>query len=519
VTLTYGYDPSGDVTSITDSLSGSGGAGQGIATYQYDSALRLTTVTQSLGGTTYGEITITYDSGGRTTKVYRSVDASGTDVITTYGYDAANDVTGISNFQATEGNNHLPSPFVTDGPTYNSAGEMTQYSQTYGGNNVSNTYTYDHAGQLTGSTGTVNDSYSYDLNGNPNASGYTTGAGNEMTASPGYTYTYDNVGNLTSATNTSTHVTRTYTYDYDNRLTNVTVGGTVMATYTYNALGQRIGIDDSGTQTWTVYNSKSADANPYADFNGSGGLTMRYLDGLAVDELFARTSSGGTLAWYLTDQLGSVTDVVSSSGTDLDHIVYDPYGNIVTETNASNGDRFKFAGMEYDSTTGIYYDHARYYDAAIGRFISQDPTGFASGDTDLYRYVDNQPTVATDPDGLQVPPQRQQLRPYSDPGGQRVGIDPVGGGGVAPAPGPGGGGVAPAPGRGGGGPRRRVGPLGPVRNTGSTGTYYGGNTGGYFPTPVMTPQPGLPGRRRSGPTIKNTWSLFNGQITPELEPE
>ncbi len=288
VTLSYGYDPSGDVTSIEDSLSGSGGAGQGITTYQYDSPLRLTTVTQSLGGTTYGEITMTYDSGGRTTKVYRSVDGSGTDVITDDSYDAANDLTGISNIKATEGSPILPTAFLTDSPIYNSDGEMTAYSQTYSGYNVANTYTYDHAGQLTGSTGTVNDSYSYDLNGNPDSSGYTTGAGNEMTASPGYTYTYDNVGNMTSATNTLTHVTTSYTYDYENRLTNVTVGGTVMATYTYNALGQRIGVNDSGTQTWTVYNGDDPDANPYADFSSSGGLTMRYLDGLAVDELFAQ---------------------------------------------------------------------------------------------------------------------------------------------------------------------------------------------------------------------------------------
>ena len=399
VTLTYGYDPSGDVTSIKDSLSGSGAAGQAITTYQYDPALRLTTVTQSLGGTTYGEITITYDSGGRMTKEYESEDATGTIVITGDSYDAANDITGISSTTGTEGSPFIHTTFVSDSPTYNSDGEMTQYSQTYSGNNVLNTYTYDHAGQLTGLTGTVNDSYSYDLNGNPNSTGYTTGAGNEMTASPGYTYTYDNDGNLISSTNTSTSVTTTYTYDYDNRLTNVTVGGTVMVTYTYNALGQRIGTDDSGTQTWTVYNGKSPDANPYADFNGSGGVTMRYLDGLAVDELFARTSSSGTLAWYLTDQLGSVTDVVSSSGTDLDHIVYDPYGNIVTETNASNGDRFKFAGMEYDSTTGIYYDHARYYNEAIGRFMSQDPLGFGGWDWNLYRYTNNDPLKARDPSG------------------------------------------------------------------------------------------------------------------------
>ena len=68
MTLTYGYDPSGDVTSVKDSLSGTGAAGQGITTYSYDDALRLTTITQSIGGTAYGEVTITYDSGGLMTK-------------------------------------------------------------------------------------------------------------------------------------------------------------------------------------------------------------------------------------------------------------------------------------------------------------------------------------------------------------------------------------------------------------------------------------------------------------------
>ena len=35
-----------------------------------------------------------------------------------------------------------------------------------------------------------------------------------------------------------------------------------------------------------------------------------------------------------------------------------------------------------------------------GRFISQDPTSFAAGDANLYRYVGNSPINATDPTGL-----------------------------------------------------------------------------------------------------------------------
>ncbi len=71
----------------------------------------------------------------------------------------------------------------------------------------------------------------------------------------------------------------TYTYDYRNRLTEVEQAGTIIATYTYNALDQRIGIQESGGQTWTVYNGTSADALPYGDFNGSGTLLTRYVSG------------------------------------------------------------------------------------------------------------------------------------------------------------------------------------------------------------------------------------------------
>ena len=84
------------------------------------------------------------------------------------------------------------------------------------------------------------------------------------------------------STNTSTTSITTYTYDYRNRLTEVTQGGTIIATYTYNALNQRIGIKDNGTQTWTAYDGTNADAHPYADFNGSGSLTMRYLSAPGV---------------------------------------------------------------------------------------------------------------------------------------------------------------------------------------------------------------------------------------------
>ena len=83
-----------------------------------------------------------------------------------------------------------------------------------------------------------------------------------------------------------------------------------------------------------------------------------------------------------------------------DTITYDGYGNVLTETNASFGDRYKFTAREFDSATGLQYNRARYYDPTIGRWTSQDPLGFDGGDANLYRYVKNTPRGALIPPGL-----------------------------------------------------------------------------------------------------------------------
>ena len=58
-----------------------------------------------------------------------------------------------------------------------------------------------------------------------------------------------------------------------------------------------------------------------------------------------------------------------------------------------------FTGREWDSETGLYYYRARYYDPKAGRFISDDPIGFAGG-PNLRSYVKNNPATMTDPLGL-----------------------------------------------------------------------------------------------------------------------
>src|SRR5262249_28890184 len=90
---------------------------------------------------------------------------------------------------------------------------------------------------------------------------------------------------------------------------------------------------------------------------------------------------------------------VGSDGLIRDHIVYNSFGLIQSQTNPSVTPRFAYTGREYDPETGLQYYRSRYYDPATGRFLSEDRAGFAAGDPNLYRYVDNDPTNATDPTG------------------------------------------------------------------------------------------------------------------------
>jgi RHS repeat-associated protein len=147
-------------------------------------------------------------------------------------------------------------------------------------------------------------------------------------------------------------------------------------------------------------------------------LAHRYLwNPAAVDQLFADeqveslTSAGETL-WALTDHLGSVRDVVDNNGTLRVHRDYLGFGTIDTEihynasgTPVSSGTgyvdvAFRYTGRWLDDETGLQNNLNRWYDASAGRWISEDPIGFAAGDANLNRYVGNEPTGYIDPNGL-----------------------------------------------------------------------------------------------------------------------
>jgi RHS repeat-associated protein len=219
---------------------------------------------------------------------------------------------------------------------------------------------------------------------------------------------------MTTETQTSTGDVWTYSYDYRNRMTGAvekTSTGTVLAqvTMTYDALDNRIGMDENGTQTWTLYDGSA----PVMDFSSSGSLTMRYLWG--PTGILARQTSGGTVSWYLADALGTVRDLINNTGGIIDHVDFSAFGTVLGETSPTNGDRFVgFAGMERDTVTGLSLAVEREENPGTGRWDSQDRAGFWGGSSNTFSYVGNSPTAGADPTGLR-PAFARYPKPPTDP--------------------------------------------------------------------------------------------------------
>ena len=136
--------------------------------------------------------------------------------------------------------------------------------------------------------------------------------------------------------------------------------------------------------------------NTWAVLNGSNQWQERDIWGDQVDQELGRIvlSANNFTLYPMQDRQESVRDVIIAGGTVEDAIAYDAFGNITSETNTAYRGIYAWTGGQFDVETSLQYNHARWYDPKMGRWISQDPLGFDAGDSNLYRYVNNAPTNA-----------------------------------------------------------------------------------------------------------------------------
>jgi RHS repeat-associated protein len=97
---------------------------------------------------------------------------------------------------------------------------------------------------------------------------------------------------------------------------------------------------------------------------------------------------------------GSIVDVFEYGATPtvLDHIVYDAFGGIASQTDSTYQPLFTYNGEYTDPATGLQKHGDRWYDPRSQRWLTQDPIFPLSG-SNPYEYCGNSPTNFLDPSG------------------------------------------------------------------------------------------------------------------------
>ena len=186
-----------------------------------------------------------------------------------------------------------------------------------------------------------------------------------------------------------------FLWDGDDRLRQVNERATNRFTASYDGGGDRI----SKTDSWSgTHNYSWGPGGLLADSSGSTTYTPGFSQRLGTADRF-----------FQDDWLGNTRYLSDSSGNGFPKTArYTAFGERSLDWGPDPYDfsGFQFAGgfgyeTEYASATepglGLQLLGERYYDPALGRFISQDPIGAAGGAT-------ASPTVRTIPSGLSIPP-------------------------------------------------------------------------------------------------------------------
>jgi RHS repeat-associated protein len=114
----------------------------------------------------------------------------------------------------------------------------------------------------------------------------------------------------------------------------------------------------------------------------------------------AMTDGNGTKYYLHYDQVGSLRAVSDTAGTIVKEVLYDTFGNVLSDSDPDFKVPFGFAGGVYDTDTKLTHFGYREYDAYSGKWTAKDPILFEGGDSNLYGYVLGDPVNLVDPWGL-----------------------------------------------------------------------------------------------------------------------
>ena len=396
-------------------------------TYSYDHADRLSKVEHTLGGAKVTLAAYAYDNLGR----LQSKSLHGSDADRqAYAYNVRGWLTGISGTKFTQnlyyntGNGPAKYNGSISSMTWKAgtASTVRGYKSTYDGLDRLLNATYgETAGISTNANRFSENVTGYDKNGNIKGLqryGQTGASAYGLLDNLTFTLNGNQLSRVEDAVSTAAYGTNTafvngasaageYAYDVNGNLTKDLNKGIADIQYNVLNLPSTVSFSDGSTITYTY----GADGTKLRTVHKIGSTTTTtdycgnviYENGtqklLLTEEGYINLTGTQQYHYYLKDHQGNNRVVINQSGTVEETNHYYPFGGVFGTTG--NTQPYKYNGKEFDTKKGLnWYDYgARYYDAALGRFTTVDPSSENYYAFNPYSYCVNNPIKYIDPDG------------------------------------------------------------------------------------------------------------------------
>lgn len=266
-------------------------------------------------------------------------------------------------------------------------------------------FSYDEGGQLAAvrdAAGATIEAFAYDASGNrvycsrpgaPSGEFARYDEGDRAVSAGNTEYGFDARGNRAWARNAAG--TTRYRYDLANHLVGVTHPDGSTTEYTYDAFSRRMSKRRGELLVEYVWSGHQLVQELVTQGADKFSREFMYWPG---EHRPLAMCSRGQIYFYHLDHLGTPQFLTDASGAVVWSARYEAYG-AAHEDIMSVDQPLRFLGQYFDAETGLHYNRARYYDPALGSYLSLDP-GLPVGSANLYRYVAGNPINLTDPFGL-----------------------------------------------------------------------------------------------------------------------